>query len=140
MMTYQENKQAMTSAYSELDKAFDDMKLQRVAIEIFRKLPNLFVIINLEGRIIFWNNNFEKTLGFEANELYRKELFSFVSQEDKERTLKLFKKILDEKLDKIIPPFENHYVTKAGKKLLIQWDSTNPITGSYIVANAKVIG
>ncbi len=137
-MTYLENKEAMAAAYSELDKAFDDMKLQRVAIDIFRNLPNLFIVIDLKGRIIFWNKNWQTTFEFQPFELHRKHLFSFVAEEDQERTLKLFNKIQEEKLETVIPPFENHYMTKAGKKILIQWDSSNPVTGEYIVATARV--
>ena len=134
-----ENNEAIRKAYSELDKAFDDMKLQRVAIQIFRDLPELFVVIDFEGRLIFWNEEWENVFGFDPSELHRKFLFSFVAEEDKERTVEAFKNVRNNKSGKLDRPFRNRYLTKEGEKILVQWNDKNPVADGYIVATAKVI-
>lgn len=140
MLSSEANKniKALKSSNLEFDRAFDNMKLQRVAIDIFRNLPELFIVINLEGKIIFWNRNFEELLGLEPSELHRKPLFDFVCPEDKERTLKAFEEV-KENSGKLARPFRNRYLTKKGEKVLLQWNEKNPVSEGCIVATAKHI-
>ena len=129
----------LEEAEKNLQRVFDEMELKRVSIEIFRNMSNLFIIVDLDGKIIFWNENWERVFGFGAPELYKSYLFDFVAPEDKEATLKAFSGVVASDGKTIQKPFRNQYISKDGKRIPLEWAANSPSYGSCIVAQARVL-
>ena len=117
----------LEEAEKNLQRVFDEMELKRVSIEIFRNMSNLFIIVDLDGKIIFWNENWERVFGFGAPELY------------KEATLKAFSGVVASDGKTIQKPFRNQYISKDGKRIPLEWAANSPSYGSCIVAQARVL-
>ncbi len=93
------------------------------ASTILEGMPELAYVFDKEGRMLMWNRNIERILGYSKEELYQKYVLDFIDEADKEKSLKTIQRIFEQKTEQTI---EYSLVTKSGKKM--------PYLGSGILA------
>ncbi len=70
---------------AEIDAQTAALREKNFANTLINSLPGIFFIIDVNGRLMRWNNNFELALGYSANQLRRMTLLQLVTAEDHAR-------------------------------------------------------
>ena len=81
---------------------------------ILQGMPELAYVFDKEGRMLMWNKNVEKILGYSGKELLHKPVSEFQDVTDKERVFKIFKEVFETGTEKTV---EYKMLTKKGKKI-----------------------
>ncbi len=63
---------------------------------ILQGMPELAYVFDKEGRMLMWNKNIEKILGYSDKELLHKPVSEFQDITDRERVFKIFKEVFDQ--------------------------------------------
>jgi len=81
---------------------------------ILQGMPELAYVFNSKGQMLMWNANIELILGYSEEELYLKELASFIAPSDQEKTLSAMEAIFRDRVEQTV---EYNLITKSGKQL-----------------------
>lgn len=95
-------------------------QVQKDGIDLFMKVEDLCCIANLDGYFCKLNPAWEKTLGYTQAELIKRPFLEFVHPEDRPTTLEAMAKL---KQGINITCFENRYLHKDGREIILQWTS-----------------
>ena len=79
-------------------------------------MPQIAYVLNKEEKMVMWNKNCEKVLGYSAEELYLKDAYDFVEEHTVELNSETMKSIFSEKEEQSL---EQNLITKSGKKIPI---------------------
>lgn len=91
-------------------------------------------VVNKEGTFIYVSSGCERIFGYTPEELVGRQMISFVHPDDRERTLKAAREIMDgdAKID-----YENRYIRKNGSVVDILWSAQWSATDQVRVAVAR---
>jgi len=89
--------------------------------DILDAMPQVAYVFNKEQKLVMWNKNTEKVLGYSAQELYLKDIYDFVEETTIDINSIAIDTVFSEKKQQTI---EQNLVTKSGKKIPIL-DSAN---------------
>jgi PAS domain S-box-containing protein len=98
---------------------------------------NMFVSLDMEGKIRLINKTGCDILGIDECFLLGQDWFNFIPEEDKQKTRELFLKLINGEYDGTVTNFENYVINTRGEKRLIAWknrvmrDARNNITGTF---------
>ncbi len=81
---------------------------------VLQGMPELAYVFDKEGRMVMWNKNIEKVLGFTKEELYHKYIADFIYESDRRKTIEAMHRIFEERTEQTV---EYNLLTKSGKKL-----------------------
>ncbi len=106
---------------------------ERLGNRMFAVTPDLMLVVDSQGCFTAVSDSCERVLGYQRSELLGKEFMEFVLEEDRERTVQEWGRVLD---GSIVQSFENRYVSKSGAEVWLQWaTSFDEISGqSFCVA------
>ena len=79
---------------------------------VMEGMPQLTYIMNIEGRLIRWNKNYQDLTGYTAEELPDKSPRDFLSDEDYKKVMTEIQKIVEDGQERIV---EYDIITKSGK-------------------------
>ncbi|NOR87095.1 MAG: PAS domain-containing protein, partial [Bacteroidales bacterium] len=65
-----------------MSKLNKDLEILFSGNTILQGMPELAYVFDKKGRMILWNKNVEKILGYTTEELFHKDLFSFIDEPD----------------------------------------------------------
>jgi len=94
----------------------DKLLKSLTAKDILDAMPEVAYVFNKDQRLILWNKNCEKILGYTAEELYLKDVMEFVEENTIDLNLTAFDNIFNEQIEQTI---EQNLITKSGKKIPI---------------------
>ncbi len=104
--------------------------------EVFRKFfdlaVDLFLVTDGEGRILKFNNAWERILGYRHDEIEDNNFMNFVHPEDRERTMETLQSIYSEGG---VEGFTNRYMKKEGKPVHLEWRAF--LGGNHVYAVAR---
>ena len=92
--------------------------LQKISIEkewseaILEGMPQLTYVMNIEGRLVRWNKNYQDLTGYSAEELPNKTPRDFLSDEHNKKVMEELQKIMEDGLERSV---EYDIITKSGK-------------------------
>jgi len=95
---------------------------------VLHGMPELAYVFSKEGKMVMWNNNVSKILGYSDEELYLKDISDFIDEADIEKSLSTVARIFNEKKEHTV---EYHLKTKSGKRIPYIG------SGSYAVVDGK---
>ena len=99
------------------------MDLDPQTLQYFFELsPDLFAIVDRDGKFLYLNGQWKKYLGHEVEEMIGRPFLDFVLPEERERTKREMEKYFESKSRKR-PIFENRYQSKNGNVYTFQWNS-----------------
>lgn len=98
-------------------------------VRFFELSPDLFCIAGFDGCFRRVNANFPRTLGYSEQELLSQPFLNFVPEEDKERTIKAMEHLLG---GKSVRRFRNHYRTRDGSFLVLEW-TAKPVPAEGLI-------
>ena len=81
---------------------------------ILQGMPELAYVFDVNGKLIMWNDNVAKILGYTAKELDHKFVADFIAPEDREKTLVAMQKIFTEWKEQTVA---YNLLTKSGSEL-----------------------
>ncbi len=87
--------------------------------EIFENASDMIQTIDLGGNILYVNDAWRKTLGFQKNEIQNKNIIDFIHQDYRDHCLRMMGALADgmmESLDKV----EIAFITKTNKTVLVE--------------------
>jgi len=91
--------------------------------QYFNIIGAIIIFFNRDGKIILINKKGCEILGYELKKILKKNWFTdFVSEEDKIKTRAFVKKLIEDKSNQV-QYFENHILTKNGKKIFVNWSN-----------------
>lgn len=92
--------------------------------------------VDTNGKILFANNAWKKTLGYTGEDLSALTLFDLLRPEDKETAGEWLKNVKD----RLIPePWRAIFITKDGRQLLLEGTSTARMEGGRIMAVRSIL-
>ena len=99
----------------------------------------LIVVLDTEGKVIRFNKTCEILTGFKSDEMIGRNFWNILLPEEEEDTVKEVFRHIKKGSENMIPTkFENHWITKSGETLLINWSNTMIINEKnqpeYIIA------
>jgi len=83
---------------------------------ILDAMPEVAYVFNKEQKLVLWNKNCEKVLGYTADELFLKDALDFVEETSVEINLDAFDNIFNNHEGQVL---EQNLLTKSGKKIPI---------------------
>ena len=81
---------------------------------ILQGMPELAYVFNNKGQMLMWNHNIESILGYTSEELYLKDLSSFIAPKDRDKTIKAMEAIFRDRVEQTV---EYSLITKDGVQL-----------------------
>lgn len=132
-----QDKEAYNQARELFEKRIAENRLAPLMPEILFSFPNLFIIADMKGQIVFANKNWLDLFAFSLSEIIGKPFVRFVAPEDVERTLNQYNEIKED--HNMAKAFRNSYLKKDGSRVLLEWDSNTPVNESYIIAIARPV-
>jgi PAS domain S-box-containing protein len=115
-------------AYMAADIALHS-KAQEEFERFFKLVPDLVCIISAEGRFRRVNEQWERALGYELDEMVSRSFLEFVHPDDQESTRTVFASELE---GASIAGFVNRYLAKDGTYHWLEW-SASPLMGEGLV-------
>ena len=91
---------------------------------ILKRMPEFAYVFNKNNELVMWNKNLETLLEYTPEELYKKDVFDFMEEEDKETNIEAISKIFNEQVEQSL---EQNILTKSGKKIPVI-DTANYVT------------
>ena len=81
---------------------------------ILQGMPELAYVFNNKGQMLMWNHNIESILGYTSEELYLKDLSSFIAPKDRDKTIQAMEAIFRDRVEQTV---EYSLITKDGVQL-----------------------
>ncbi len=103
------------------------IKEKYISENIVDNLPGIFYLINRKGKFIRWNRNFEKVMGYSADEVENMNRLDLAIEEEKELIAKSIRESLTSGRESVL----THFVTKDGNIIPFH------LTGMAIDYNAE---
>lgn len=90
--------------------------------EILDNAPYIIIVLDTQGKILFFNKYVENITGYSAKEVLGREWFEiFISSKNRKKLKKVFSSILEE--NKLFKSYENEILTKNNGKRIIKWSN-----------------
>jgi PAS domain S-box-containing protein len=116
------------SILNQKTKALESEISRLQVYEIFFNISkDLVCLANTEGYFLMVNPSFIELLGYSEEELLSKPIVDFILPDDKNKTSEEIDKI--DKTGETTAHFINHYITKSGETVILQWMSTTDKNG-----------
>lgn len=140
---YTENKaqhQALSDLINEIveDRTRQMQSEHNTVLNYINQTASILIALDKEGNVTFINERISSITGYLAEELIGKNWFDlFIPDDEQEEVENTFKQVIAGDV-KPLSYYENHIISKSGKKHLIAWRNTfltdpisGEITGSY---------
>ena len=100
----------------------------------FNKTLDMLCITDIEGNFIKINSEWTSSLGFEAKEIFRRNIMHFIHDDDKSKVYEAVEKM---KKTGLILNLETRYLKKDGKYIWLEWHCHK--TGDKVYSSARDI-
>ena len=119
-------------------KLADDQLIKEKSFSetIIRTLPGIFVVRNMEGSFLKWNQNFEQTIGYSESEILESKPYDYVIAKDRERIRAI---VQDIHQDGSVASVETELIKKDGTTVPVfftgtsfEWDGQQCVVASAI--------
>lgn len=98
-----------------MDKKKDtNRKILSASESILKSMPQFAYVFNKQNKLVMWNKNLESALGYTKEELFEKDAFDFMEENEKETNTDAIARLFSEKEEQIL---EQNILTKDGKKI-----------------------
>ena len=81
---------------------------------ILKSMPEFAYVFNKQDELILWNKNLELLLGYSADELYKKSVYDFIAENEKDANIEAINRLFTDKEEQTL---NQNILTKSGKKI-----------------------
>jgi len=81
---------------------------------ILKAMPEFAYVFNKQNELVLWNKNLELLLGYSADELYKKSVYDFIAENEKDANIEAINRLFTDKEEQTL---NQNILTKSGEKI-----------------------